>query len=212
VRAAIALRDASGCGLGADIAVDKRIPLGAGLGGGSSDAATTLVALNRLWNLGFTIDELARLGVGLGADVPVFVRGLASWAEGVGERLRPVVLDEPWYAVITPPVTVSTAAIFAAPELMRDHPPVTLQDFHAGRTTNVCEPVTCARHPEVAHALAFARQHAPARMSGTGASVFVAFESREAAQACARAAPAGWHAVAARGANRSPLLDAAARS
>src|ERR1043165_4308618 len=119
----------SGVGLGADIRVHKGIPIGAGLGGGSSDAATTLVALNRIWNTGFTTDELATLGLRLGADVPVFVRGLASWGEGVGERLEPLQLTEPWYLVLSPPVRVSTKEIFEAPELPRDQPKVTLEDY-----------------------------------------------------------------------------------
>jgi 4-diphosphocytidyl-2-C-methyl-D-erythritol kinase len=209
--AARTIRSSSWATPGADLRVHKRIPLGGGLGGGSSDAATTLVALNRLWNLGFTTDELASLGLKLGADVPVFVRGQAAWAEGVGERLRPIAPQEPWYCVITPPVAVSTGAIFAAPELRRDHPPVTPADFEAGTTGNDCEPVTTARHPEVAAALAFARAHGAARMSGTGASVFLPCATREAALACAREAATRWPALAARGTNRSPLLAAAAR-
>jgi 4-diphosphocytidyl-2-C-methyl-D-erythritol kinase len=212
VRAAQLLARASGCNLGADVRIEKRIPIGGGLGGGSSDAATTLVALNRLWNLGFTPDELMSLGLNLGADVPVFVRGLSAWGEGVGERLLPVRLPEPWFLVITPPVAVSTAAVFGAAELERNQPPVNLQDFLAGRTVNICEPVTCTRYPEVAEALAWLARHAPARMSGTGASVFAAFATREQAVVASREVPRGWSCFVARGCNRSPLLDAVARS
>ena len=214
LRAARAIRQASGAyDLGIDIHVEKRLPSGAGLGGGSSNAATTLVALNRLWNLGMPVDELAQLGVHLGADVPVFVRGHAAWAEGIGERLQPVDIDEPWYLIVTPAVTVPTAEIFRAPELRRDHPRIGLDDFAAGHTDNDCEPVTCARYPEVGEALRWLQAHAGhARMSGTGASVFARFAEREAASALAGRVPAGWRSIVARGCNRSPLLDAVARS
>lgn len=211
VRAARTIQRASGCELGADIRIDKRIPLGGGLGGGSSDAATTLVALNRLWNLGFTTDELAALGLGLGADVPVFVRGQAAWAEGVGERLTPVDLPEPWYVVLTPPITVDTAEIFGASELRRDCARVSLQDYLDGATSNVCEPVTCARYPAVAEALAWLRRFGAARMSGTGASVFLSLDTRAQASQIAAQAPSGWTRIVARGLNRSPLRDAVAR-
>jgi 4-diphosphocytidyl-2-C-methyl-D-erythritol kinase len=211
VRAAQTIQRASGCNLGADIRIDKQIPLGAGLGGGSSNAATTLVALNRLWNLGLTTDELATLGLRLGADVPVFVRGHAAWAEGVGERLSRIEPDERWYVVVVPAVAVSTAAIFAAPELKRDCPRIVAADFGAGATTNVCEPVTTARHPEVAAALQWLRHHGAARMSGTGAAVFLDCDSREQADAIARRADAPPRCFVARGQNRSPLVDAAAR-
>ncbi|MEQ1440452.1 4-(cytidine 5'-diphospho)-2-C-methyl-D-erythritol kinase [Fontimonas sp. SYSU GA230001] len=208
VRAARALQRACGCGLGADIRVDKRIPLGAGLGGGSSDAATTLVALNRLWNLGFTADELADLGLGLGADVPVFVRGQAAWAEGIGERLTPVDLVEPWFVVVVAPAHVRTADIYADPELERDCARIGLAEFLAGQTRNVFEPVTTRRHPQVGEALTWLRRFGPARMSGTGASVFLACESAEQAQAIAARVPRGWASFVARGRNRSPLRDA----
>jgi 4-diphosphocytidyl-2-C-methyl-D-erythritol kinase len=206
VRAAQALAAASGVNLGADIRVHKRIPIGGGLGGGSSDAATTLFALNRLWNLGFPTDELARIGLTLGADVPVFVRGLASWAEGVGERLTPVTVPELWYLVLTPPVIVSTAEIFDAPELQRDCPAVGLKDFLDGRCGNVCEPVTRARYPLVGEALDWLSQHGRARMTGTGASVFASFDERAEASAILRQAPPDWQGFVARGLNRSPLL------
>lgn len=207
VRAAHALQTASGCTLGADIRLVKNIPTGAGLGGGSSDAATTLVALCQLWNLGFTKDELARIGLDLGADVPVFVRGHAAWAEGVGEKLRPMILPEPWFLVVVPAVHVATAAIFSAPGLSRDTPEITVEDFFAGHTRNDCEPVTCTRHPEVAEALHTLRKFGAARMSGTGASVFLKCESREAAENIQSQLPSKWHCVVARGLNRSPLWN-----
>jgi 4-diphosphocytidyl-2-C-methyl-D-erythritol kinase len=215
LRAARLIQRASGCDLGADIRIDKRIPMGAGLGGGSSDAATTLVALNRLWNLGFTPDELAQLGLTIGADVPVFVRGHAAWAEGIGERLTPIELPEPWFVVLTPPVHVSTAEIFGAPELKRDCAPLRADTFDLDATVNVCEAVTCARHPEVAATLTWLRRHGPARMSGTGASVFLACASRAdasriAAQAVADSA-LDVQTIVALGCNRSALRDAIAR-
>lgn len=205
IRAARALQSASGAGLGADIAVTKRIPMGGGLGGGSSDAATTLVALNRLWNLGFTIDELATIGLKLGADVPVFVRGLASWAEGVGEHLRPLDLPEPHYLVVTPPVAVSTGEIFSAPELPRATEPITAEAFLGGEGRNDCEAVTCARYPLVKEALGWLRQFGPARMSGTGSSVFLPCPSRAEARSLQDQAPKEWHSFVAAGLNQSPL-------
>lgn len=208
LRAARALQAASGCSLGADICLEKNIPVGAGLGGGSSDAATTLTALNRLWNLGFTPDELACIGLKLGADVPVFVRGRAAWAEGVGERLRPLDLPEPWYLVLTPPVHVSTAEIFSAPELQRSTAAITVEQFLAVGGHNDCEPVTCARYPQVKQALDWLRRFGPARMSGTGASIFLDFATRQQAEAVKVQMPPEWQAFVARGLNLSPLAKA----
>ena len=207
VRAARALQSASGVTLGADIRMVKRIPMGGGLGGGSSDAATTLVALNAIWNLGLPVAELAQIGLGLGADVPVFVRGNAAWGEGVGEQLSAVDLPEPWYLGLTPPVAVSTRDVFRAPALKRDSARITLEDFRSGAGRNDCEPITCALYPQVGEALAWLRRHAPARMSGTGASVFAAFGSRPEAQAVASLAPNQWRLFVAQGLNRSPLAD-----
>lgn len=206
VRAALALQAATGCSQGADIRVLKRTPMGAGLGGGSSDAATTLVALNHLWRLGLSQDRLAAIGLKLGADVPVFVQGFAAWAEGVGETLTPVTLPEPWYAVIAPDVLVSTAAIFSAPELRRDHAPITLDDYQHGEGINDCAPVTCARYPEVAAALGWLSRAAPARMSGTGGAVFAAFADQRAARAAIEGIPKNWRGFVARGLNLSPLV------
>ena len=207
VRAAQALQQASGCTLGADIRVLKRTPMGAGLGGGSSDAATTLVALNHLWGTDLGIEALSALGLRLGADVPVFVKGLASWAEGVGETLTPVTLPEPWYAVIAPDVLVSTAEIFAAPELRRDHAAITLEDYEHGAGTNDCAPVTCARYPDVAAALGWLSRVAPARMSGTGCAVFAEFGDARAARAAIEGIPKNWRGFVARGLNLSPLAS-----
>lgn len=207
VRAARCLQAATGMSLGADIAVEKRLPMGAGLGGGSSDAATVLVALNRLWGLNCTEDRLADLGLTLGADVPVFVRGRAAWAEGVGEQLTPVDLPEPWYVVLVPPCHVSTAEIFGAPELTRNAPPITIAAFLSGSGSNLCEAVVRRRYPEVGEALDWLDGHAPAKMSGTGAAVFAPCADETAARRIAALAPAAWRAFAAKGRNRSPLHE-----
>jgi 4-diphosphocytidyl-2-C-methyl-D-erythritol kinase len=205
VRAARALQAATGCPQGVDIRIDKRIPMGAGLGGGSSDAATTLVALNRLWNTGLDQDHLAAIGLGLGADVPVFVRGTAAWGEGIGEQLTPIELPEPWFLVLTPAVHVDSGEIFRAAELPRSTPRISREMFLAGSTRNDCERVTCARHPLIAETLQRLGAHGPARMSGTGSSVFCPFATREEALRARRhfAAVPGF---VARGLNQSPLL------
>ena len=165
-----------------------------------------MVALNALWNTGLPPDELASLGRSLGADVPVFVRGRAAWAEGVGERLTPMTLDEPWFLVVTPSVQVSTAEIFSAPDLKRDCAPVTEADFQAGRCGNVCEAVTFARYPVVREVFTQLSRFGTARMSGTGASCFVAFVHEAAAREAAQSLPASWPHFVARGLNHSPLF------
>jgi len=208
VRAARLLQAETGCRQGVDIRLEKRLPMGGGLGGGSSDAATTLVALNALWRLGLPVERLAGLGLALGADVPVFVHGQAAWAEGVGERLQPVELPEPWYLVLVPPVSVATAAVFGAPELTRDCPAITIRDFLAGMAcVNVCEPVVRQRFPAVAEALDWLAGHAPSRMTGTGCCVFAAFATESGARRVLAQLPAGWQGFVAQGRNRSPLLD-----
>lgn len=210
VRAARALQHHTGCGIGVDIRLDKHLPMGGGLGGGSSDAATTLHALNQVWGLGLDTDALAGLGLALGADVPVFVRGFAAWAEGVGEALAPVGLPEPWFLVLVPPCHVSTGAVFSDPELTRDSPPITIADFIAGDARNDCLGVVLQRYPEVAAAHHWLAERATARLTGTGGCVFAAFDSAIAAQQVCATAPAGWSAFVARGCNRSPLARAAA--
>ncbi len=207
VRAAQALRAHAPSRVGVEITVDKRLPMGGGIGGGSSDAATTLVALNHLWGVGLDPDQLAAIGLSLGADVPVFVRGVAAFAEGVGEQLTPVLPPEPWYLLLVPGCAVPTAEIFAAPDLTRHCAPIKIADFLAGQGANVCEPVVRNRYPEVGEALDWLARHAEPRMSGTGATVYAAFASREAAESVARQAPARWQAVPAVGLNRSPLVE-----
>ncbi len=208
-RAARALQDLTGCRLGVMIEIDKRLPIGGGLGGGSSDAATTLVALNRLWTLGLDPAELARIGLSLGADVPVFVSGQAAWAEGVGERLTPVSIPEPWYVVVQPDCPVSTAEVFADPELTRDTPPTTIAAYLAGQTVNDCQPVVAKRYPEVRHALCVLNAQAPARLTGTGGCVFAAFSSEyEARKTLVLVREEGLSGFVALGCNRSPLKRA----
>ncbi len=205
-RAADLLRRTSGCDLGADIDLEKRLPMGGGLGGGSSDAATVLVGLNRLWGLGFSSRQLAKLGLVLGADVPVFVQGRAAWAEGVGEELTPLVLDEPWYLVLVPDCHVSTGAVFSDPDLTRDSPRITIADFLAGNDVNDCMSVVRRSYPKVAAALDWLEQFTPARLTGTGGCVFGAFDSEASARAVRDRLPAGWRGIVSRGSNESSLL------
>lgn len=210
VKAASLLRETTGVTTGVDLHIHKRIPMGGGLGGGSSNAATTLWALNRLWGTGLNVDQLASLGLQLGADVPVFVRGRAAWAEGVGEVLDPVELPQPWYLLIAPPVHVATAAVFSAPDLTRNCPPLKIRDLPDGAGGNVCEPVVRALFPEVARALDWLAQYTPSRMSGTGACVFGRFDTKTSAENALKQfhddMPSSWRAYVARGLNRSPLL------
>jgi 4-diphosphocytidyl-2-C-methyl-D-erythritol kinase len=209
VRAAKALQAATGCRMGASIRITKRIPMGGGLGGGSSDAATVLLALNHLWHCGLSVDELARLGLPLGADVPVFVRGSSAWAEGVGERLEPVELPERWYVVIHPGVAVPTKDVFQSPELTRNTPVITIRAFFGpgglASSRNDCEPVVRALYPEVADALSWLEKFAPARLTGTGSCIFAAFGSAIEAERVAARAPDRWRAFVARGLNVSPV-------
>ncbi|MGH8140852.1 MAG: 4-(cytidine 5'-diphospho)-2-C-methyl-D-erythritol kinase [Steroidobacteraceae bacterium] len=205
VRAARALQEASGCRLGASLRVLKRIPLGGGLGGGSSDAATVLLALNELWGCAAPLDELARLGLPLGADVPVFVRGSSAWGQGVGEDLRPLELPERWYVVIHPGVQISTRDVFQSPELTRNSPLITIRAFFESGGRNDCEPVARARSPEVADALDWLARFAPARLTGTGSCIFAACASAIEAERLAAHVPDRWRSFVARGLNVSPV-------
>ncbi|AEA85221.1 4-(cytidine 5'-diphospho)-2-C-methyl-D-erythritol kinase [Stutzerimonas stutzeri] len=205
VRAARLLQRESGCALGADIQLTKRLPMGGGIGGGSSDAATTLVGLDHLWNTRLGEDRLAELGLNLGADVPVFVRGRAAFAEGVGERLQPVDLPEPWFLVIAPQVSVSTAEIFADPELTRNTPAITVRSLLAGGGHNDCQPVVEKRYPEVRNALSLLNKFVQARMTGTGACVFGSFPNEGEADKVRRQLPATLPSFVARGRNVSML-------
>jgi len=205
-RAALALQQYCGVRQGVDIRINKKLPMGGGLGGGSSDAATTLVALNQLWARDLDKDTLADLGLQLGADVPVFVRGHAAWAEGVGEQLQPMMdLPEPWYVVLAPKASVSTANVFSDSQLNRSCPAITIRDFLAGRAGNVCEEVVCRHYPEVAAAIEALSQYGTARMTGTGACVFAPFASEQAAQRAWTVLSKDWQGFVARGCNESPL-------
>ncbi|MCP5228450.1 4-(cytidine 5'-diphospho)-2-C-methyl-D-erythritol kinase [Accumulibacter sp.] len=209
VRAARLLQAASGCRMGVEISVEKRLPLGGGLGGGSSAAATVLLALNHLWQLGLPRQRLQEIGLELGADVPVFVFGRNAFAEGVGEALQVVDLPPSWYVVLEPPVEVPTATIFAAPELPRDSPPIDARQWRPGFGSNDLEAVASARFPVIAEHLACLSAFAPARMSGSGACVFAEFEHRQDAETVLRKLPASCRGWVAAGLDHHPLLQLA---
>ena len=209
VRAAKLLQLASNCGKGVDISVEKRIPTGGGFGGGSSDAATVLVALDRLWNLNLGVERLAELGLRLGADVPVFVRGENAWAEGVGERLTPIDLPPAWYLLVDPGVHVPTAALFQAPDLTRNAATAKISDFVSGSLLgNAFEPVLRRREPAVEAVFAALSRFGLPRLTGSGSGCFVEFADRASAEAALAGLPERLHAWVAAGAVRSPLLDA----
>jgi 4-diphosphocytidyl-2-C-methyl-D-erythritol kinase len=196
-------RDVPGVG----IELHKRIPVQGGLGGGSSDAATVLVALNQIWQLHLSVDELARIGLTLGADVPFFVRGSAAWVEGVGEQLTPYDFPEKHYLIVKPQAAVSTAEIFQAPELTRNSPITTIRAFLAGGGRNDCTPSVRGRYPEVAEALDWLDDFGEARLTGTGACVFAALPDERSAKAALARMPARWSGYIVRGLNVSPLLE-----
>ena len=211
LRAARLLQEASGASLGVEITLDKRLPMGGGLGGGSSDAATVLLALNRLWRLEWPRERLQALGLELGADVPFFIHGRNAFVEGVGERLQALNLPPAWYLVVAPPASVPTAEIFAAPDLTRDTKAIKMVDFSAGWGAgglfgrNDLEAVVCERYPAVARALSWLRQHAEARMTGSGACVFAPFAAEQDARAVLARMPEGMTGWVAQGLDEHPL-------
>ncbi len=210
VRAARLLQAETGTALGADIEVEKHLPMGGGVGGGSSDAATTLLALNRLWGTGLSRPALQSLGARLGADVPFFIFGRNAWVEGVGERLAPLELPPAWYLVLVPPVAVPTGEIFAAPELTRDTEPLKMEDFSAhesvgGRFRNDLEKVVAARYPAVREHLQWLSGHGVGRLTGSGACVFARFEDRASAERELKALPRSMTGFVARGLEEHPL-------
>lgn len=209
VRAARLLQGETGCDSGVDIAVEKRIPLGGGLGGGSSDAATTLIALNRLWSLGLSRERLMQLGLRLGADVPLFVFGENAFAEGVGEVLQACPLPEAWYVVLFPPVQVPTAQIFGHPELTRDTVSITMRALseRQEQLRNDLQPVVCKLYPEVAHCIAWLNNFGKAMMTGSGACVFAEFGDRSQAEAVLAQLPQDMRGAVAQGLTRHPLHD-----
>ena len=199
------MQSAAGCTQGCDIVIDKQIPMGAGLGGGSSNAATALVGLNQLWQSGLSSDELADLGTQLGADVPVFVRGNTAFAEGIGELLTAVELPEQWYLVITTDVQVSTAEIFSNPQLTRDTSPIKIRALSEVQYRNDCQAVVTELYPAVKKALEWISGYRNPLMTGTGASVFCSFDNQTEAQQALDLVPKQWSAFIARGDNRSSL-------
>lgn len=207
LRAAKLLQAETGCKLGAQIKVDKRLPMGGGLGGGSSDAATVLLALNRLWNVNLPRQRLLELGLQLGADVPVFVFGRNAWAEGIGEKLQAITLGPACYVVLTPDAHVSTPAIFASRELTRNTLPIKMAAFFRGYGHNDLEPVACRHYPAVASALDWLKQFGDARMTGSGSSVFLECASESEAQRIFAQKPENFAGFVARGIEQHPLLD-----
>lgn len=207
VRAAHLLQKTTGCPLGVEISVEKNLPMGGGLGGGSSDAATTLLALNRLWQLNLPRTELQQLGLQLGADVPVFVFGESAFAEGVGEKLQPIHLPPAWYVVLIPPVSVPTAEIFAAPELTRNTTSIKIPLLLTAELHNDLQAVVCRRYPKVAEYLDWLGQHGKAKMTGSGACVFAEFDSEDEANQILKRKPAEWRGFVAHGLDRHPLWD-----
>ncbi|MCK5697875.1 MAG: 4-(cytidine 5'-diphospho)-2-C-methyl-D-erythritol kinase [Gammaproteobacteria bacterium] len=207
VRAARLLQQYTQCSLGAQINITKRLPMGGGLGGGSSDAATTLVALNTLWKLNLDNDTLAQLGVQLGADVPIFVHGVAAWAEGVGDQLTAIELDEPWFIIVIPSINISTAEVFSNPDLQRNCLPITMDDFFMGKGSNVCESIVSQLYPEVAETMQWLNQFSPARMTGTGSCVFATLPTKRKAEQILLKLPKKLTGFIAQGKNISPLYS-----
>lgn len=211
LRAAWALKRRSGCALGAEIELDKRLPVGGGVGGGSSDAASVLVGLNALWRTGLGVDDLAALGAGLGADVPVFVRGRTAWAEGIGELLTPVEVPDREYVIVDSGVAASTALLFQAPELTRNSPRLKIPGYLSASgagARNAFEPVARARYPQIGAALDWLGQFGAARLTGSGGCVFAEVNSAQEAARIVEQCPPPLSAYRARGVARSPLLDA----
>lgn len=204
-KAAKLLQEFSECKLGCDISLNKVLPMGGGIGGGSSNAATTLVALNYLWDIHLPIEELAQLGLKLGADVPIFVRGQTAFAEGVGEKLYPVELPEQYYLVVFPNCHVSTADVFGHPELPRNTPVIDFSQYRFETTHNDCQQLVCDLYPDVAKVLHRLLEYAPSRMTGTGACVFAIFDERSAAESALQSIASDVSAFVAKGVNTSPL-------
>jgi len=193
--------------LGLRYSIEKHIPIGGGLGGGSSNAATTLMVLNKLWDLNLDSSELAILGLELGADVPVFIEGKSAWASGIGEDLMPIDLPKPWFVVIYPQIFVSTVEIFASEQLTRNCDPITIRAFLAGGGRNVCEPVACQLYPDIKNAIDWLNQYSIAKMTGTGACIFASFNSLEQAESVTSLAPKHWSAFVVKAMNTNPILE-----
>jgi len=206
IKAAQKIKKRSGSKLGVDISVKKNIPIGGGLGGGSSDAATTLVALNELWQTGLSIDELSEIGLSLGADIPFFINGNAAWAEGVGDKLTPINLDECFYLVIYPNCSISTKAVFEASDLTRNTPRITIRDFRDGNGKNDCESYVRNHYHDVTEALDWLGEYASSKLTGTGACLFAQFSDENEANEVKYKLPTKWQGYVVKGINKSPLL------
>ena len=207
VKAAKLLQNHCAVDLGADISVEKLLPMGGGLGGGSSNAASVLVALNHLWGCGLAQQELMELGVQLGADVPIFIFAQSAWAEGVGEHLKAVDLPEKWFLVLKPQINVSTAEVFSNSQLRRDCSTITIRDFLAGQTENVCEKPVREMYPEVDEALRDLAKYGESKLTGTGACVFAAFDNKEQAEKAFSELSEKWDGFIAKGMNQTPLKE-----
>ena len=207
IRAAKLLAAQTKTKLGAHISLEKCLPMGGGIGGGSSNAATTLVALNALWGTRLSVHQLADIGLQLGADVPIFVRGETAFAEGVGEQITPAPQPEQWFLVANPNVHISTGEIFTAQELTRNTPSMDWADYKFEETRNDCQQLVVNRYPEVAKLLQWLVHYAPSRMTGTGACVFATFSDYTLAEQVRAQMPESWQSFVAKGVNRSPLLD-----
>ena len=208
IKAAKLLQQHGSTTQGVDISIHKNIPMGGGLGGGSSNAATTLMALNYLWDLQLNSNELQQIGLQLGADIPVFIFGQNAWAEGVGEELKAIKLPKIWFLIIHPQVFVSTEQIFSSKHLTRDCHPITIRAFLEGSGRNVCEPVACELYPEIQNAIDWLNQFSPARMTGTGACIFANFDSAEKANIVKSQIPEKWTGFVAKGLNENPVSTA----
>jgi 4-diphosphocytidyl-2-C-methyl-D-erythritol kinase len=207
IRAALDLKERTSSPLGANITLNKCLPIGGGVGGGSSNAATTLIALNFLWKTGLSVEDLCQIGVQLGADVPVFIQGRSAWAEGIGERLQAIDLPEQWYVIIKPDCHVPTGQIFSSEELTRDTAAITVAAFFEQGGHNDCETVVCKDFPEVKTALDWLRNYSTAQLTGTGACVFAAFSSESEALEVQAKVPRHWECFVAKGINHSPALS-----
>lgn len=204
-KAASALQHATDCHWGCDIQLDKKLPMGAGLGGGSSNAATTLVGLNSLWQCDLSLDQLAEIGSELGADIPVFIKGYSAFAEGIGDKLTPISLDEFWYLVVTPKIKISTEQIFCHSELTRNAQAIKIRALSDELYRNDCQPVVETLYPEVKQVLDWLQRYGNPLMTGTGASVYCRFDSEKEAKKAQQTVPNSWNSFVAKGVNQSPL-------
>jgi 4-diphosphocytidyl-2-C-methyl-D-erythritol kinase len=211
VRAAMLLKEQYDCSLGAEISLQKQLPMGGGIGGGSSDAATTLLALNQLWSIDLSLSQLAELGLQLGADVPVFVHGQTAWAEGIGEQLQAIDIPETWYLVIKPDCQVSTGEIFSHKQLTRNSSPITMASVFEQGASNDCQAIVCELYPKVASTLQWLDQYSPAQLTGTGACVFARFDNKAAATEVLAQLSSPSTGFIARGVSQSPAHRALAQ-